>query len=234
MPHRQTDAGSPEPGTLQLTLCRSALSSAAEVLATAMAGSGAVGYEHRKYRPQAGVRHHPGRSRRALDVPCAAPLSAASTHSPDRVVLLTAAAACRAVCRACVSPCSMQAAGRALAQGRADARSTPRGQAHLWRDLPSQAWAPVLALAWATQIASTSSTRWPRIRPASRRSRCALFIGRISLRAAVGRCALRQGASRVERLVLRGGCDSLFQYGRVALASQHIYARGTRHVYHKL
>ena len=136
--------------------------------------------------------------------------SAASTHSPDRVVFLTAAAACRAVCRACVSPCPMQAAGRALAQGRADARSTPRGQAHLWRDLPSQAWAPVLALAWATQIASTSSTRWPRIRPASRRSRCALFIGRISLRAAVGRCALRQGASRVERLVLRGGCDSLF------------------------
>ena len=124
MPHRQTDAGSPEPGTLQLTLCRSALSSAAEVLATAMAGSGAVGYEHRKHRPQAGVRHHPGRSRRALDVPCAAP-SAASTHSPDRVVLLTAAAACRAVCRACVSPCSMQAAGCALAQGRADALHSP-------------------------------------------------------------------------------------------------------------
>ena len=208
MPHRQTDAGSPEPGTLQLTLCRSALSSAAEVLATAMAGSGAVGYEHRKHRPQAGVRHHPGRSRRALDVPCAAP-SAASTHSPDRVVLLTAAAACRAVCRACVSPCSMQAAGCALAQGRADALHS-RGQAHLWRDLPSQAWAPVLALAWATQIASTSSTRWPRIRPASRRSRCALFIGRISLRAAVGRCALRQGASRVERLVLREGAVIVF------------------------
>ena len=173
-----------------------------------MAGSGAVGYEHRKHRPQAGVRHHPGRSRRALDVPCAAP-SAASTHSPtgwcssrprQHAVLYAVRVSARVPCR----PLGAHSRKVVLT------RSTPRGQAHLWRDLPSQAWAPVLALAWATQIASTSSTRWPRIRPASRRSRCALFIGRISLRAAVGRCALRQGASRVERLVPRGGCDSLF------------------------
>jgi hypothetical protein len=47
------------------------------------------------------------------------------THSPHRVVLRTASSACRAACRTCVSPCSMQAAGRALAQARADALHSP-------------------------------------------------------------------------------------------------------------
>ena len=105
------------------TLCRSALSSAAEVLAAAMAGGGAVGYEHRKHHPQAGVRHHPGRPRRAPPVPCALAPLCTHTRSPGRV--RTAAAACCAACRARVSLCSIQGAGRALAQARAEALHSP-------------------------------------------------------------------------------------------------------------
>ena len=105
------------------TLCRSALSSAAEVLAAAMAGGGAVGYEHRKHHPQAGVRHHPGRPRRAPPVPCALAPLCTHTRSPGRV--RTAAAACCAACRARVSLCSIQGAGRALAHARAEALHSP-------------------------------------------------------------------------------------------------------------
>ena len=201
MPHRQTGAGTPEPGTLPVP-CSSVLSSAAEVLATAMAGGGALGCEHRKHRSQAGVRHHPGRPRWALDVPCAA-LNAPLLHTQPPAahtapcVHTQPPAAHTGWCSARPRPHAVLRAVRVSARAPCRplgahwrrlvlTRSTPRGQAHLWRDLPSQAWAPVLALAWATQIASTSSTRWPRTRPASRRSRCALFIGRISLRAAVG------------------------------------------------
>ena len=191
------------------TLCRSALSSAAEVLAAAMAGGGAVGYEHRKHNPQAGVRHHPGRPRRAPAVPCALAPLCTHTRSPGRV-RTAAGIMLRSVPRAC-KPVFHSGCSRTLVLK----RSTPRGQAHLWRDRPLQAWAPVLALAWATQIASTSSTRWPRSRPANRRQPlCSIYRPHISARAAVGsessRTAdgtARQRAPLSSRGAERGGCD---------------------------
>ena len=192
------------------TLCRSALSSAAEVLAAAMAGGGAVGCEHRKHHPQAGVRHHPGRPRRAPPVPCAlAPLCTHTHAALAGSARLRPHAAQRA---ARVSACVLFRALGAHSRTLVLKRSTPRGQAHLWRDRPLLAWAPVLALAWATQIASTSSTRWPRSRPANRRQPlCSIYRPHISARSGgvrvVSHGTAQQRAPLSSRGAERGGCD---------------------------
>ena len=198
-----------------------------------------MGHEHRKHRPQAGVRHHPGRPRWALDVPCAAAPLSAGTHTAltgwssarprPHAVLCVVRVPAHAPCRplglhshklvltrslpmdrhTCGAICFRRHGRRYWhwhGLHRVQARVRPDGQG------PGRPIGAAVVLYLSAAHLSARS-------------------GWVSASACVAkwRCVLRQGASRVKRLVLRGGCDSLFQYGRVALASQHIYARGTRH-----